>query len=419
MKKAIYGFCMIFLVVPVFAGGGRQQSGESKTSLLVWLPPFGTGDTLDKDFWTKALNPWEIQNNAKVTVEIIPWAQMNEKYMTGFSSGTGADIAYEGIGGFSPYIEMGVCEPLEPYFTETEQDNYLHWNLGSIKGKQYILPFIVGNARVMFFNMDVVKKAGITTLPKTWNEFIEFGKKVTAAKLGPDILTFAQEWVGSEYAAAGIINNYLPYYWQAGGNMFSQDGTKVTLDQGDSAVRAAQFLYDLMYVHSITSKESFSLSESEKARLFTEGKIVCILAGASLASRAKAAGVNWDFVDTLTDKTGAIWVAADSLFMNSASKNKQVAASLMKFMSSPQVMEAFHKEIASFPPITKGEAYTDDARFQEMYETSKYLHTNTDTPIRTPVITNLFGNLQLMMLNEITPQEAIRRTVEYSKTITP
>jgi multiple sugar transport system substrate-binding protein len=91
----------------------------------------------------------------------------------------------------------------------------------------------------------------------------------------------------------------------------------------------------------------------------------------------------------------------------------------MKFMSSPQVMEAFHKEIASFPPITKGEAYTDNIRFKDMYETSKYLHTNTDTPIRGPVVTNLFGNLQLMMLNEITPQEAIRRTVEYSKTVTP
>jgi multiple sugar transport system substrate-binding protein len=400
--------------VLVFAGGQTGRSG--KTDLLLWMPPFGSGDTLDHDFWTRALAPWAEEKNVNLSIEIIPWAQMSEKYLAGFSSGTGADVAYEGIGGFSSLIEMGILEPLEPYFTRAERDNYLHWRFGNIKGTQYTLPIIVGNARVIFFNMDLLARAGVTTLPKTWDEFVAVGQKVSSANLGPDIITFAQEWVGGEYAAAGIINNYLPYFWQAGGEMFNQSGTEVTLLNNDAAVRAAQFIYDLL-LYNITSRESFSLSESEKARLFLDGKVVCIVAGTSLAARANSAGINWGFVDSLRDRTEATWVAADALFMNSASKNKVLAADLMKYMTSPRVMEAFHREVASFPPISKGEAYTDDPRFKEMYETSSYLHTNTDTAIRGPVVTTLYNNLQLMMLGQISPQEVINRTVEYSKTL--
>jgi hypothetical protein len=50
-RKCLWIFwviCMLFLVMPVFGGGGGGQQGrESKPNLLVWLPPFASGDTLD------------------------------------------------------------------------------------------------------------------------------------------------------------------------------------------------------------------------------------------------------------------------------------------------------------------------------------------------------------------------------------
>ena len=410
--------CLVLMVMPAFAGGGGQKTQSGKTSLLYWIPPFASGDTLDKEFWTKALTPWRTQNNIDVTVDIVPWDQLIEKYMAGFSSGTGADVVYDGGAENIPlFVSMGVCEPLEQYFSKEEQDNYIYWNSGNYQGKQYALPYVVGNARVFYFNMDLVRKAGVNTLPKTWNEFIDFGKKITAANLGPDVITFAQEWAASTWADSGIITNFLGYYWQAGGNMYSHDGSRITLSEGDAALRTAQFLYDLMHVHGITSKESYSIGDSEKHRLFLEGKIVCCVSATSFAQQLDEAGINWDFVDTLMDKTGATWVAGDSLFINSASKNKQAAAGLMKFVSSPQVMEPFHKELASFPPITKREAYTDNARFKNMYENSKYLRMDTGSTVHSPLVSNLFGNLQLMMLGQISPREAINRTVEYSKTL--
>lgn len=59
-----------------------------KTDLLLWLPPFAAGDdgALDKEFWTETLAPWAAENNVDLTIEITPWGNYEEKYLTGFSS---------------------------------------------------------------------------------------------------------------------------------------------------------------------------------------------------------------------------------------------------------------------------------------------------------------------------------------------
>jgi multiple sugar transport system substrate-binding protein len=193
----------------VYAGGGSQSSAGKKTELLVYMPPFGSGDTLDLNFWNKTVAPWAAENNANVSFEIVPWGQLGEKYLAAFSSGAGPDIAYDAMGRIIPYIEMGVAEPLDSYFTQAEKDNYLFWDLGRIRGKQYVLPYVVGNARVLYFNMDLLAKAGVTALPRTWDEFVTFGQKINAANLGSDIMTFAQAWLGSNHGASAITLGWL------------------------------------------------------------------------------------------------------------------------------------------------------------------------------------------------------------------
>jgi multiple sugar transport system substrate-binding protein len=135
------------------------------------------------------------------------------------------------------------------------------------------------------------------------------------------------------------------------------------------------------------------------------------------AAQLKDASFKWDFVDSLEDKTKAIWIAADFLFMNSGTKDKTKTTNLMKYMSSPRVKESFHRELSPFIPISKGEEYLDNPVFKEMYSTSKFLRANPAVRNWEPVANNLYGNLQLMMLGEISPQEALKRTADYSKTL--
>lgn len=403
----------LMFLLGVLAASGASASA-AKTDLLLWLPPFGTGDSLDMEFWTKTLQPWADQNNVNLSIEITPWGNYEEKYLTGFSSGSGPDVGYMYLEMFNDFIDMGALEPLEGYFTPEETANYLYYNLGNVKGHQYTVPFVVGNARILYFNKDILAKAGVAELPKTWDDLVNMCLKVKDAKLD-GVMPFAQEWADP---AIGALNNiFYPYFWQAGGELYNEDGSRLTLGDGDAAVRAAQFLYDLKFKYQVLPEECMSMSGADVREAFCQGKVACASLSATNSKQLEEAKINYDFVPSLTDKRQAVWVAADSLIMNSACKNKDLAASLIKFITSPATMEAYHKEVSPFPPLNKDEPNVDNPRFAELYSDAAILHTLPVAPNSFKMMDTLYKNLQLMMLGQLTPEEAIRNTVEYAQSI--
>lgn len=436
MKKTICAFLALILAFGLLSGcsgsssGADEQRGTSTsgmssassaaktgetTDLLLWLPPFGTGDALDKEFWEKTLQPWAAENNVNLSIEITPWSNYEEKYMTGFSSGAGPDVGYMYLEMLNDFIEMGTLEPMDDMFTQAEKDNYLHFDLGFINGKQYTVPFVVGNARIMYFNTDILEQAGVTELPKTWDDFVEVCTQIKDANI-EGVIPFAQEWAAP---AIGALNNiYYPFFWQAGGELYSGDGTTFTLGEGDAGTRAAQFLYDLKTVYGILPEDTVSLQEGDLVNMYKEGRIGAAIMGTNRAVELDDAGVNWDFVPSLTDEREAIWVAADALILNSASQNKEKAVELIKYITSPDVMVSFHTEIAPFPPISKDEPYVDNPRFEEMYNNgSAIMHTLPVASNSYSVVDTLYKNLQLMMLGDLTPEQAIQKTVEYADSV--
>lgn len=419
MKKTVFIISVLALCAamsPLFAQGAKETptaQTEKKTEMLLWLPPFASsGNTLDDQFWTNTLENWATENNVNLSIEITPWGGYEEKYLTGFASGEGPDVGYMYMQMFDDYIEMGALEDLDPYFTQSEKDNYYYYEQGKMKGAQYALPFIVGNARIMYANMDILEKAGITTLPQTWDEFIQ--ACLTIKKNVPGVTPFGQAWADP---SIGLLDdNYFPYLWQAGGKIYNNEGTKLALLDNGAAVEAARFLADLRFKYGI-------IDESELGRTnvkddFKNGNIAFACMDAKTGQRLTDAGINWDFIPSLKQKTKAIWVASDALIINSASKNKELAASLIKTITSAPVMTKFHTEIAQFTPISRDEVYNDNPRFKEMYETeTAYFHTLPVAKGSATIMDNMCKNLQLMMMGEITPEQAIQMTVDYSQNV--
>ncbi len=414
-------------------GGAPDNSSENSTNeetsdeaaaktegnpseLTFWFPPFASGDdgALDKEFWAAALEPWAEEHNVDLTIEIIPWGNYEEKHLTGYSSGEGPDITYmysEMIGSF---IDMGIIEALDEYLTDEDREHYVYIDKGMIRGKQYMLPIVVGNARILVVNKDIMEQAGVTELPSTWQDLVDIGLKVKEANLD-GVMPFAQEWADP---AIGALNNiYYPYLWQAGGDIYNEEETEVALLDNDAAVRTAQFMYDLRYKYEILPEESMSLVGSELLNQFKAGNVAMAYIDTKGADQLTDAGINWDFVPSLEDKTTATWIATDGLVVNSASKNKELAVELAKYITDTEVMTKFHKDIVSYPPITVDEEYLDDERYKAMYEDTEHLRSLPKATNAFKVMDTLYKNLQLMMLDDLTPEEAIENTVEYSKSI--
>lgn len=427
MKKLLSILLVLALCTAMLAGCGGSPSTASgtsgsqpqstpaeKTDLLLWLPPYATGgEALDQEWWTATLAPWAEENNVNLTIEITPWGNYEEKYLTAFSSGQGPDVGYMYLEMYNDFIDMGALEPLEAYFTEEEISKYIYYDLGNVKGAQYTLPFIVGNARILFFNMDILNEAGVTELPTTWQDLVDVCVAVKDANI-EGVLPFAQEW--AEPAIGALNNIYYPYLWQAGGDIFNDQG-EVALMENDAAVKAAQFLYDLRYTYQVLPDESMAMVGNDIRDQFAAGNVAVASIAANQAALFDESGINWDYVPSLQDETKATWIAADSLIMNAASEHKELAADLMKYITSPEVMERFHAELSAFPPIRTDEAYMDNERFKDLYSDSASLHTLPVAPNSFKVMDSLYKNLQLMMLGDLTPEQAIQQTVDYAQSM--
>jgi len=87
------------------------------------------------------------------------------------------DVTFQGLNRQAQMVEKGIAKSLEPFIAKEanmtkEGYHQAMLDLGTFKNKVYGLPFAV-SLPVGYYNMDALKKAGITTLPKTWDEVVE------------------------------------------------------------------------------------------------------------------------------------------------------------------------------------------------------------------------------------------------------
>lgn len=86
------------------------------------------------------------------------------------------DVSFQGLNRQALLVAKGIAKPLEPFIAKEKdfsKDGYhkAMLDLGTFNGGVYGLPFSV-SLPVGYYNMDLMKKAGVTTLPKTWDEVI-------------------------------------------------------------------------------------------------------------------------------------------------------------------------------------------------------------------------------------------------------
>ena len=391
--------------VETSADAEKKTDGE-KTELLLWMPPFGTEDTLDKEMWKKVLAPFEKENNCNVTVEVIPWSNYEEKYLTAISSGAGPDLGYMYMEMMNDYIDMGALEPFDSYLTDKEKDNFYYLDKGVIDEKQYALPIVVGNARILCYNKKLLEQAGVEKAPETWDEFLAACKKLKDAGITP----IQQQWGD---ASKGSLNSiFFPYLWQAGGDLFSEDGKQATFNS-EAGKKAVEFLYSLKKEGYLPDSAT-SLTTNELYEQFKTGQVAFCVVGTNKGKGFTEAGVDWDYITSLKDKKNATFVAADSLVLLSGSKHKDLAAKMALYMLSGPSMTQFH-EMAPFAPVGKDEEYHDNEQFKKIYEEEKDdLHTLPAVKGSAAIYDNLYKNLQLMMLGELSPEEALKESADFA-----
>ena len=411
------------MTVGLFAGCGSSDSGSSggsgetakessesgdsgeKSKLTFWFPTFAAsdGEVTDEEFWNEKMDKFEEENNCEVKVEIIPWDNYEEKYLTGSTSNDDPDVGYMYMEMFYDYIDNGTLADVDGYFTDEEKENYVYYDLGNLMGGQYALPVVVGNPRILIANMDVLNEAGITEVPTTIDEFTA---ACEAIKEKTDVTPFMQPWGNAHY---GCLNEcYWPFFWGSGAQIVDEEGN-LTIDtpEGLEATEFIRSLLDNGYLpESCTSND-------DTLESFKNGDAAMVVCASSNALQIKE--INWDYSPVLQgSKDAKTFVAADSLVMFNKCENKELAAKLMKYVTSKEVMSDFHTRVSEQPPITKDDEYTGDERYATLF--ADYGDNFVSLPVfkgAASMYDTLFKNLQSMMLGEMEPQDVLTETTTY------
>ncbi|WP_406711359.1 ABC transporter substrate-binding protein [Trueperella pyogenes] len=218
-------------------GSSSETTGANgPTKLNMWVPPLAANNE-DKALWDEIVAPFEKENNVDVNITVIPWDAYETKYLTGISSNDGPDVGYMYSEMIGDYIAKNQLVDMTDKVTKEQKDNFYFLKNGEFAGKQYSIPLIVGGARVLFYNKDLLAKAGVD-VPKTWDEFLAAGVKLKEAGIKP----YTAAWGDP---ARGAMNHvFFPYLFQAGGKLFADDGSKTLFDSPEM-LEAAKFIVKL------------------------------------------------------------------------------------------------------------------------------------------------------------------------------
>jgi len=356
-----------------------------------------------------------------VTIDIVqaPYANLFEKAANAGSTKSGAyDIVLMDDPWLPFFAENGYLEPLGAYYqaigTDGPDNDFLAKSLAVCRspyatGRFVCLPY-VGNAQMFFYDPAQFAKNGLDRAPRTWDEVIAAGSKITADG--------KQQNFGYVMRAAEgnpVVADFMPIFWSYGAEMFdaNRQPNLVTAE----AKKAMQVFLKLKEI-SPPGVESFNADE----------------VGTFMAQGTAASSINWpNWVATFEDPNqsrvvgkiaytaipagthaGSSEIGHWLMGITADSKNKQAAFDFMIWATSP---EQIKKSVTRGNPPVRFSVFTDpeltaQPQFRHFPVLMEAINFSTPRPRhpKWPEIENAFGvELSKAVAGQIGADEALQR----------
>jgi multiple sugar transport system substrate-binding protein len=274
---------------------------------------------------------------------IVPWQTEGAAYATNYAGPNPYDVSYQTSTDLTGLGTKGVLEVLNnsqwlnnPDFASTKAKFIPNTiKKSTYQGKLYGLPCIIGGTAI-FYNKDLLGKAGVANIPRTETELAAAAVKVQ--QLGGGVWGHTVPLQNSDFTwyflYHGIHNR--------GIDIVNATQSKVTFNLPQAA-NALQFYVDLVNKWKAQPPVG-QYNRNAGQSLFKAGRIGFLHDEPSLISVLRGANLpfKWDFVNpmgaagrrTIFSTTGH-WVMA------SKSKNKDAAWEFIKFLSSNEFAGPF------------------------------------------------------------------------------
>ena len=284
----------------------------------------------------------------RVEIQQIPWTSAHEKLLTAFAADALPDICQLGNTWVPEFAVLGALEPLQSRVDASDvidEADYFPgiWHTNVVDDTLLGVPWYV-DTRLIFYRKDILAAAGVTTLPRSWQEW-ETAMAAVKAHVGPD-----------RYAVMLPLNEFeqlLSFGLQQDDPLLRDDDSRGNFSS--PGFQRALGFYAGMFDKGWAPK----MSETQISNVWDEfgrGFFSFYVSGPwnIREFRTRLPAELQDQWGTAPlpgpDGLGAGIAGGTSLVMFRDSPNKEASWQLMEFLSRPEIQQRFHAMIGNLPP---------------------------------------------------------------------
>ncbi|HAE41107.1 MAG TPA: hypothetical protein DCG57_21105 [Candidatus Riflebacteria bacterium] len=283
----------------------------------------------------------------KVRIQALSWGGSYEKLVTAFLGGAPPDVCQMGTTMMKDFYAMGALENLQPLFGADglSADDFFSESLKTCfyDGSYYGVPWYV-DTRVVYYRREYLDRFGWKEFPKTWDDFVKFGKQVTAAKLA------AGDTIGYFCSLQGFT--FEMFYWQAGGNFVPLQADFPAFDEEKMAV-AVDFERSMHREGFIGKPHDSGIDYiSEFDQGFYEVAVSGPWMAADLKKNQHRLKSSWGMAVMPANKTATSFIGGSNLVQFKESRHKEIGRKFILFLSRPEIQAEWY-EISSDIPASR------------------------------------------------------------------
>ncbi|GGA88276.1 ABC transporter substrate-binding protein [Brucella endophytica] len=352
----------------------------------------------------------------KVNLEFVPYEGLHDKTVLAQGSGGGYDVVLFDVIWPAEYATNKVLVDVTDRITSDMKEGVLPgaWTTVEYDGKRYGMPWIL-DTKYLFYNKEILEKAGISAPPKTWAELNEQAKIIKDKGLLQSPIAWS--WAQAEAAICDYTTLVSAY-----GGKFLEDGKPAF--QTDGGLDALKYMVD-SYKSGVTNPNSKEFLEEDVRRVFQNGEAAFALNWTYMYNQANDAKQS-----KVAGKVGVVpapGVAGKSevsavngsmgLGITTTSKHPDEAWKYIVHMTSQATQNAYAK--LSLPIWTS--SYDDPAVGKDQEELIKAaksalaaMYPRPTTPKYQELSAALQQGIQEALLGQSSPEDALKAAAENS-----
>lgn len=383
---------------------------EGSAEVTVWMYPVIPDEERSAEFWKGVEQDFEAEHSGiDLTIELQPWDNRDEKIATAIASGTGPDLVLLGADQALNYVDIGGLKPVTGAIDDV--DSFLPSPIDAVTfdGDVYGVP-IYQTATTVAYNKKLFEAAGVDELPRTWDEVLDAAPLLAAQ--GVAVLDYS----GSPELTLNL--SFYPLLWQAGGSVFTEDGSDIAFDDAEG-VAALQFLLDLQAAGGLPTDAATKNNAVEGGPL-ANGSVAMgpVLTQPQVAQMQAALGEDAVVVGSpLKDREQVTFGTPGVLSLTSVSEDDDAAIAVANFIASPKVAHELNVAAGNYPVRTDVDAPADDAVTAAFMEALSFTSPGEIFPDARQVMAVLAPHIQAALQGSVSAEQALADAAAEARTI--